>query len=153
MRLIHDTKFIASEEIPLNSAELIQSLKPPLKKNTLKFLYKDLTARHAAVWNTHLESLTVQRKFIDLIPLESESRVWSQIITSLPAGQLSFLLRAGIDCLPTPVILSRWRYQCDSSCKLPLLLMHSSSYSELLSCQCKSRQIHLASRLSSEMPI
>ena len=153
VRLIHDTKFIASEEIPLNSAELIQSLKPPLKKNTLKFLYKDLTARHAAVWNTHLESLTVQRKFIDLILLESESRVWSQIITSLPAGQLSFLLRAGIDCLPTPVILSRWRYQCDSSCKLPLLLMHSSSYSELLSCQCKSRQIHLASRLSSEMPI
>ena len=54
----------------------------------------------------------------DLIPLESESRVWSRIINSLPAGQLSFLLRAGIDCLPTPVTLSRWRYQCDSSCKL-----------------------------------
>ena len=44
--------------------------------------------------------------------------MWSRIITSLPAGQLSFLLRAGIDCLPTPVTLSRWRYQCDSSCKL-----------------------------------
>ena len=44
--------------------------------------------------------------------------MWFRIITSLPAGQLSFLLRAGIDCLPTPVTLSRWRYQCDSSCKL-----------------------------------
>ena len=88
MGLIHDTKFIASEEIPLNSAELIKSVKPPIKKNTLKLLYKALTARHAAVWNTHLESLMVQRKFIDLIPLESESRVWSRIITSLPAGLL-----------------------------------------------------------------
>ena len=118
MGLTHDTKFIASEEIPLNSAELIQSVKPPIKKNTLKLLYKAFTARHAAVWNTHLESLMVQQKFIDLIPLESESPVWSRIITSLPADQLSFLLRAGIDCLPTPVTLSRWRYQCDSSCKL-----------------------------------
>jgi hypothetical protein len=62
--LTHDTKFIASEEIPLNSAELIQSVKPLIKKNTLKLLYKAITTRHAAVWNTHLESLLVQQKFI-----------------------------------------------------------------------------------------
>lgn len=64
--LIHDTKFIESEGILLNSAKLIQSVKPPIKKNTLKHLYKALTTRHTAVWNTHLESLLIQQQFIDL---------------------------------------------------------------------------------------
>ena len=70
------------------------------------------------MWNTHLESLLVQKKSINLIPLESESHVWSRVLTSLPAGQLTFLIRARIDCLPTPVTLSRWRYRCDPSFKL-----------------------------------
>ena len=71
--------------------------------------------------HAHLESLSVQRKFIELIPLESESKVWSRIVTSLPAGQL---ICAGIDCLPT---LSRWRFQCNKSCLLchrPLCTVH-----------------------------
>ena len=37
---------------------------------------------------------------------------------ALPAGQLSFLLRAGVDCLPSPVNLQRWRIQTDP--KYPL---------------------------------
>ena len=37
---------------------------------------------------------------------------------SLPAGQMSFLIRAGIDCLPSPVNLCRWKIQCDPSCPL-----------------------------------
>ena len=46
--LTHDTKFIASEEIPVNSAELIQSVKLPMK-NILKLLHKALTTRRVAV--------------------------------------------------------------------------------------------------------
>ena len=66
--------------------------------------------------NSHQESLTVQNKLLDII--ESKSRVWSRILTSLPFGQLSFIVRAGIDCLPTPMTLSRWKYRVDPSCGL-----------------------------------
>ena len=37
---------------------------------------------------------------------------------SLPAGQMSFMIRAGADCLPSPVNLCRWRIQSDPSCPL-----------------------------------
>ncbi len=60
----------------------------------------------------------MQRKHLDIIPLESDSHVWSRIMTSLPAGQLSFIIRAGIDCLPTPMTLCRWKYRTDSKCNL-----------------------------------
>ena len=66
-RLLGVKKFLS------NSAELIQSVKPPIK-NTLKLLYKALTTRHAAVRNIHLESLLVYRKFVDLIPLVNSGR-------------------------------------------------------------------------------
>ena len=36
----------------------------------------------------------------------------------LPAGQMSFLLRAGSDTLPTPLNLKRWRLRMDSTCPL-----------------------------------
>ena len=36
----------------------------------------------------------------------------------LPAGQLSFLLRAGSDTLPTPLNLRRWRFRSDAKCPL-----------------------------------
>ena len=36
----------------------------------------------------------------------------------MPQGQLSFLLKAGSDTLPTPLHLKRMRIQCDSFCRL-----------------------------------
>ena len=41
-----------------------------------------------------------------------------RIMSGLPAGQLSFLLRAGTDILPSPLNLKRWRYRTDPSCSL-----------------------------------
>ena len=42
----------------------------------------------------------------------------NRIMDSLSPGQLSFLLRAASDTLPTPLNLSRWRYRSDSKCIL-----------------------------------
>ena len=81
-------------------------------------MMRSLQESQISRWNIHLESLSVQKKLLDIIPLESVSHVWSRIMTSLPAGQLSFIIRAGIDCLPTPMTLYRWRYRTDSSCNL-----------------------------------
>ena len=53
-------------------------------------------------WDDHLYNLTVQNKFKGICPLESNNHVWDRIQRGLPPGQLSFLLRAGSDTLPTP---------------------------------------------------
>ena len=115
--LINDPQFLQDEELPPNSVTTLP-LCTISKKSDLKRLYRMLQDRQIEAWTDHLESLSVQNKLLGLIPLEAESKVWSRILTSLPAGQLSFLIRAGIDCLPTPMTLSRWKYQCDTSCKL-----------------------------------
>ena len=114
--LMKDPQFSKNEEIPPLSSELIDTIAATsMKKSTVKSIYKVLRSRHVEMWNNQLESLSVQRKFIELIPLEADTHVWSRIVTSLPAGQLSF---AGIDLLPTPATLSRWRIVCDPSCNL-----------------------------------
>ena len=68
-------------------------------------------------WNSSLEKLSVQRKF-SACTIEKENRVWNRIMDSLSPGQLSFLLRAASDTLPTPLNLRRWRYRSDSKCIL-----------------------------------
>ena len=116
--LITSPEFIESQLIPSNSVQVLTSHGPPTLKKELTKLYSVLKKTHSDSWNSHLESLSVQRKFLEVIPLEAESRVWTRIISSLPAGQLSFMIRAGIDCLPSPINLSRWKYRCDPSCNL-----------------------------------
>ena len=44
--------------------------------------------------------------------------MWNRIVGGLPSGQLSFLLRAGSDTLPTPLNLARWTIQSSSRCAL-----------------------------------
>ena len=69
-------------------------------------------------WDERLSRLTVQNKFIDACVLEKDSGVWRRILQGLPSRQLSFLLRAASDTLPTPLNLVRWRYRVDPTCSL-----------------------------------
>ena len=62
------------------------------------------------------EDLTVQGKFGDVARFEEENKVWNRLVTGLPVGQLSFILRAGVDCLTTPLNGKRWSYRADSNC-------------------------------------
>ena len=73
---------------------------------------------HTKIWDAQLERLKVQSKFQDIIALESDCPSWNRIISGLPSDQLSFLLRAGSDTLPTPLNLARWRIQTDPCCPL-----------------------------------
>ena len=68
--------------------------------------------------DTKLAQLTVQNKFLSVTQLEAVNHVWRRIMDGLPAGQLSFLLTAGTDTLPTPLNLKRWRIRVDSRCHL-----------------------------------
>ena len=78
---------------------------PHRDKTIKKHCESDLARYHSNHWSDQLDALTVQLKFKDIMELEPQCRVWNRIISGLPLGQLSFLLRAGADCLPTPMNL------------------------------------------------
>ena len=79
---------------------------------------RDLREQSINRHDTKLKTLKVQRKALEIAELESSNRVWKRILSGLSAGQLSFLLRAGTDTLPTPLNLNCWRYRTPSSCPL-----------------------------------
>lgn len=91
---------------------------PNLTKKLTASCKRELANSHSTHWNSHLDTLSVQSKFKDIIALEPNCGVWNRIISGLPSGQLSFILRAGADCLPTPLNLRRWKYITDPKCKL-----------------------------------
>ena len=77
-----------------------------------------LANSYSTLWNSHHDTLSIQSKFKDVVALEPTCRVWNRIISGLHSGQLSFMLRASVDCLPTPLNLRRWKYITDPKCKL-----------------------------------
>ena len=85
------------------------------KKLIADFFLKD---HHTQEWNDTLDDLSVQNKFKDVVKLEVENKTWNCVLTGLPAGQFSFILRAGMDYLPTPLNLRCWGYHVDSTCLL-----------------------------------
>jgi len=52
-------------------------------------------------WESRLETLTVQNKFLDIVSLEQKCPLWQRLMCGLPGKQLSFLLHAACDTLPT----------------------------------------------------
>ena len=50
--------------------------------------------------------------------LEDDGGNWRRILKGLPIGQLSFILRAASDTLPTPLNLKRWSYKVSARCSL-----------------------------------
>ena len=51
----------------------------------------------------HLQTLSVQSKFEGSAELEDSCKTWNQLLSGFHPGQLSFLLRAASDTLPTAV--------------------------------------------------
>ena len=66
----------------------------------------------------HLQTLSVQSKFEGSAELENSCKTWNRLLKGFHPGQLSFLLRAASDTLPTPVNLQRWSLQCCARCSL-----------------------------------
>ena len=119
-----DQEFSRDLNIPPESNCLLDlaksSLSTIISKSLSQCCRKVSRKWREGLWNNKLDSLTVQNKFTDITELESQNRVWNRIRDGLPAGpgQLSFLLRAGSDTLPTPMNLKRWKIKCDAKCPL-----------------------------------
>ena len=58
-----------------------------------------LRSSHVRYWNSTLELLIAQNKFLDIVALEQNCPLWKRLMYGLPEKQLSFL-RAGCDTLP-----------------------------------------------------
>ena len=62
-----------------------------------------LHSTHIEHWDSSFEPLTVQNNFLDIITLEQACPLWKRLMFGLPEKQLSFLLHADCDTLPTPM--------------------------------------------------
>ena len=78
----------------------------------------NLRSTHVNYWNSSFEPLTVQNKFLDIVSLEQECPLWKKLMYGLPEKQLSFLICAGCDTLPTPLNLARWNIIVNPACLL-----------------------------------
>ena len=119
--LIDSPAFLKRQEIPTEASNCLQTSQSnaPVslaarKKETRKLMKENSTNR----WNQKLSTLCVQNKFLNITELEAENHLWKRIMDGLPSGQLSFMLRAGSDTLPTPMNLQRYKIQVSSHCKL-----------------------------------
>ena len=129
-------------EISAASLQAIQKARDTVSSNAINSYERrcrkakeDLLANHSLQWEHQVSKLTVQSKLLEVTPLEQSSPVWKQLMFDLPAGQLSFLAGASVDCLPTPTSLARWNTKVSPSC--PLCQQTTCSAKHILSC-CKT---------------
>ena len=105
--LLLDQDFTRSQCIPSEVNQVLDLAKNSISTITTKTMSRKCTSVHrdsrVKHWNDKLSELTVQCKFTAITELESQNNVWRRIQKGMPAGQLSFLLRAGSDTLPTPL--------------------------------------------------
>jgi len=114
--------FCEALKVPSISCDILQKAKSSIASITTRSLNKECKRIHrsgiCSRHEEHLKSLSVQSKFLEVTDLESQNRVWNRVMLGLPAGQYSFILRAGTDTLPTPLNLKRWKYKADARCTL-----------------------------------
>ena len=84
------------------------------KNNALKNFH----SCYANYWESELELLTVQNKFLDLVALDQQCLLWRLFMYGLLEKQLSFLLCAGSDTLPTSINLAGWNIIVSPVCSL-----------------------------------
>ena len=122
LRIALSSNFGHAHEISNLSRDALPTAINSITSINRKTLHKSACSIHLEArkekWDSNLDKLTVQRKFSDACSLEKENSVWNRILDGLPPGQLSFILRAASDTLPTPLNLRRWRLRVDSKCSL-----------------------------------
>ena len=120
--LLTEDYFLRNQGIPNTASKFLERARSSIasiNKHAMNYQCKKMFKEHRVeTWNDKLSQFSVQRKFLEVTELEAKNCVWKRILHGLPAGQLSFLLRAGSDTLPTPLNLRRWRIKVHSKCCL-----------------------------------
>ena len=101
---------ISTEVLCAATSKLGKSLVATIMSKTLNTqCRKEVRKWSAENHSNKLRQLSVQSKALAIVELEDANQVWKRILQGLSAGQLSFLLRAGTDTLPTPLNLRLWQ--------------------------------------------
>ena len=92
---------------------------PDLRGKSLIEATKNLVnSEHEKVILEYLEGKEVQGKFADIIELQKQDPFYRSVMYDLPYGQLSWLMRACVDCLPSYKNLRRWGKVLSDKCAL-----------------------------------
>ena len=89
---------------------------------------KMLSVDECSHYNDHLDTLPVQCKLKDSVSLEACCGTWNRLMLGFHPGQLSFILRAVPDALPTAVNLQQWHIQCNAKCPLCGCVQPTTAY-------------------------
>ena len=87
-------------------------------KQVIKASRQRVVEAHEKKCLEHLSKLTVQGKFSNIIKLQESDHFYRSIMFDLPHKQLSWLVRASIDCLPSFSNLRRWNKVLSNKCAL-----------------------------------
>jgi len=124
-RKIGGSTIVESDKILLQAeaTEILREERVEEKQTSaerVKICARKLVAKKfRGVYETHLKTLLVQGKFLDIIEIQNGDRIWKSIMYDLPFKQLRFLLQSAIDAAPTAANLKRWGLSVGSEpCKL-----------------------------------
>ena len=77
-----------------------------------------VNAEHEQIILDYLKGKTVQNKFSEIVELQKQDPFYHAIMYDLPHDQLSWLMRACVDCLPSYANLRRWNKVLSDKCVL-----------------------------------
>ena len=69
-------------------------------------------------WESHIRSLVLQGRFIELLQESEGNLSWKSVLYNLPRNVLQFFANSSIDTLPTNSNLVRWNKRSSPNCKL-----------------------------------
>ena len=118
LHLGNDFLQFQNQDYSILSASQSQVSNMPSARSLYKEANDQLSSKITSDSEVHLNQLTVQCKFLDSARLKTSCRTWNKLMTVFHPGQLSFLLRASSDTLPTAVNLRHWHIQCGAKCTL-----------------------------------
>ena len=99
--------------------ERAKSENPQLSGKKLVDTVKDIVnSEHEKAVLDFLAGKEVQGKFADIIKLQRQDPFYRSVMYDLPHGQLSWLMRACVDCLPSYANLRRWNKVLSDKCAL-----------------------------------
>ena len=112
--LIDSPAFLKRQEIPTEATTCLctsWSSTPTSLKALKRITRQSLKINSMTGWNQKLSSLCVQNKIFIIIEPEAKNYFWRLIMDGMPSGQLSFMVKAESDTLPTPPNLQRYKIQ------------------------------------------
>ena len=105
---------VEADNILQKTKEINPGATLPQQKNIAKSQLKQTTSEF---WHSHVKSLTVQGRFLDLLESEKNNFDWKSIVYNLPARVCKFVINSVSDSLNTRANLHRWGRCMNTQCK------------------------------------